>query len=54
MRKGQSLDQHIDRLSMDAFEEVDPENRFVLVSNNHRPLGRPSFTVMGHLSFCPV
>ena len=32
MRKGQSLDQHIDRLSMDAFEgKFDAENRFVLV-----------------------
>ena len=34
MRKGQSLDQHIDRLSMDAFEgKFDAENRFVLVTN---------------------
>ena len=33
MRKGQSLDQHIDRLSMDAFEgKFDAENRFVLVA----------------------
>ena len=41
MRKGQSLDQHIDRLSMDAFEgKFDAENRFVLVSNNHKTIGR--------------
>ena len=41
MRKGQSLDQHIDRLSMDAFEgKFDSENRFVLVTNNHKTLGR--------------
>ena len=38
MRKGQSLDQHIDRLSMTAFEgRFDDDNRFVLVSTitNH-------------------
>ena len=30
MRKGQSLDQHIDRLSMTAFEgRFDDDNRFV-------------------------
>ena len=41
MRKGQSLDQHIDRLSMDAFEgKFDSENRFVLVTNNHKTIGR--------------
>ena len=41
MRKGQSLDQHIDRLSMTAFEgRFDDDNRFVLVTNNHQPLGR--------------
>ena len=41
MRKGQSLDQHIDRLSMDAFEgKFDEENRFVLVTNNHKTIGR--------------
>ena len=41
MRKGQSLDQHIDRLSMDAFEgKFDAENRFVLVTNNHKTIGR--------------
>jgi len=41
MRKGQSLDQHIDRLSMTAFEgRFDDDNRFVLVTSNHQPLGR--------------
>ena len=41
MRKGQSLDQHIDRLSMGAFEgKFDAENRFVLVTNNHKTIGR--------------
>ena len=41
MRKGQSLDQHIDRLSMTAFEgRFDDDNRFVLVTSNHEPLGR--------------
>ena len=41
MRKGQSLDQHIDRLSMTAFEgRFDDDNRFVLVTTNHQPLGR--------------
>jgi DNA-directed RNA polymerase subunit E' len=41
MRKGQSLDQHIDRLSMTAFEgRFDDDNRFVLVTSNHTPLGR--------------
>ena len=41
MRKGQSLDQHIDRLSMTAFEgRFDDENRFILVTNNHKPIGR--------------
>ena len=41
MRKGQSLDQHIDRLSMTAFEgRFDDDNRFILVTNNHQPLGR--------------
>ena len=39
MRKGQSLDQHIDRLSMTAFEgRFDDDNRFVLVTTNHQPL----------------
>ena len=41
MRKGQSVDQHIDRLSMTAFEgRFDDDNRFVLVTSNHQPLGR--------------
>ena len=40
MKKGQSLDQHIDRLAMTAFEgRFDEQNRFILVSN-HTPLGR--------------
>ena len=34
MRKGQSLDQHIDRLSMTAFEgRFDDDNRFVDVTS---------------------
>jgi len=41
MRKGQSLDQYIDRLFMDAFEgKFDEENRFILVTNNHKTIGR--------------
>ena len=41
MRKGASLNDHIDRLSMTAFEgRFDEENRFVLVTSNHEPLGR--------------
>ena len=41
MRKGQSLDQHIDRLSMSAFEgRFDDQNRFILVTNNHKTIGR--------------
>ncbi|MCH1539966.1 MAG: DNA-directed RNA polymerase [Candidatus Poseidonia sp.] len=41
MRKGQSLDQHIDRLSMTAFEgRFDEQNRFILVTNNHKTIGR--------------
>jgi len=41
MKKGQSLDQHIDRLAMTAFEgRFDEENRFILVTSNHTPLGR--------------
>ena len=41
MRKGQSLDQHIDRLSMGAFEgRFDEQNRFILVTNNHKTIGR--------------
>ena len=39
MRKGQSLDQHIDRLSMTAFEgRFDDDNRFVPVSYTHLTL----------------
>ena len=39
--KGQSLDQHIDRLAMTAFEgRFDEQNRFILVTSNHTPLGR--------------
>ena len=41
MKKGQSLDQHIDRLAMTAFEgRFDEQNRFILVTSNHTPLGR--------------
>ena len=41
MKKGQSLDQHIDRLAMTAFEgRFDDNNRFILVTSNHTPLGR--------------
>jgi DNA-directed RNA polymerase subunit E' len=41
MRRGASLDQHIDRLAMTAFEgRFDEQNRFVLVTSNHEPIGR--------------
>ena len=41
MRKRASLNDHIDRLSMTAFEgRFDEENRFILVTSNHEPLGR--------------
>ena len=41
MRKGASLNDHIDRLSMTAFEgRFDDDNRFILVTSNHEPLGR--------------
>ena len=41
MRKGQSLDQHIDRLAASAFEgRFDEDNRFILATTNHQPLGR--------------
>ena len=41
MRRGQSLDQYIDRLSMTAFEgRFDDQNRFILVTTNHQPIGR--------------
>ncbi len=41
IRKGQSLNQHIDRLAADAFEgRFDDDNNFVLVTSNHEPLGR--------------
>ena len=48
MRKGASLNDHIDRLSMTAFEgRFDEENRFILVTSNHEPLiVDESFTVM--------
>ena len=41
MRKGASLNDHIDRLSMTAFEgRFDEQNRFILLTTNHEPLGR--------------
>ena len=41
MRRGASLDQHIDRLAMTAFEgRFDEQNRFVLVTSNHEAIGR--------------
>ena len=41
MRKGASLNDHIDRLSMTAFEgRFDEENRFILLTTNHEPVGR--------------
>ena len=41
MRKGASLNDHIDRLSMTAFEgRFDEQNRFILLTENHEPLGR--------------
>ena len=41
MRRGASLDQHIDRLAMTAFEgRFDEHNRFVLVTSNHEAIGR--------------
>ena len=41
MRKGASLNDHIDRLSMTAFEgRFDEDNRFILLTTNHEPLGR--------------
>jgi DNA-directed RNA polymerase subunit E' len=41
MRKGASLNDHIDRLSMTAFEgRFDEENRFILLTTNHEPFGR--------------
>ena len=41
MRKGASLNDHIDRLSMTAFEgRFDDDNQFILVTSNHEPLGR--------------
>ncbi len=41
MRKGQSLNQHIDRLAASAFEgRFDDDNRFILATANHVPLGR--------------
>ena len=41
IRKGQSLNQRIDELATEAFEgKYDSENRFVLVTYDHEPLGR--------------
>ncbi|MGY8702537.1 MAG: DNA-directed RNA polymerase [Candidatus Poseidoniales archaeon] len=41
IRKGQSLNQHIDKLASTAFEgRFDDDNRFILVTLNHEPLGR--------------
>ena len=41
IRKDQSLDQHIDRLAASAFEgKFDDQNRFILVTSNHTPIGR--------------
>jgi DNA-directed RNA polymerase subunit E' len=41
IRKDKSLDQHIDRLAATAFEgHFDDDNRFILVTSNHQPLGR--------------
>ena len=41
IRKGRSLDEHIDRLAATAFEgRFDDDNRFILVTSNHTPLGR--------------
>jgi len=41
IRKGQSLNQHIDRLAAEAFEgRFDDDNNFVLITSNHEPLGR--------------
>jgi DNA-directed RNA polymerase subunit E' len=41
IRKDKSLDQHIDRLAATAFEgRFDDDNRFILVTSNHQPLGR--------------
>ena len=41
IRKGQSLNQHIDRLASKAFEgQFDDDNRFILVTSNHEPQGR--------------
>ena len=41
IRKGQSLNQRIDELASEAFEgKYDSENRFVLVTYDHEPIGR--------------
>ena len=43
MRRGASLDQHIDRLAMTAFEgRFDEQNRFVLVTSNHEAIADPA------------
>ena len=41
IRKDKSLHEHIDRLAASAFEgRFDDNNRFVLVTSNHEPIGR--------------
>ena len=41
IRKGKSLNEHIDRLSAQAFEgKFDDDHRFILVTSDHEPLGR--------------
>ena len=41
IRKEKSLHEHIDRLAASAFEgRFDDNNRFVLVTSNHEPIGR--------------
>ena len=41
IRKDKSLNEHIDRLAASAFEgRFDEDNRFVLVTSNHEPIGR--------------
>ena len=41
IRKGKSLNEHIDRLAATAFEgRFDDQNRFVLVTTDHEPIDR--------------
>ena len=41
IRKEKSLNEHIDRLAASAFGgRFDDNNRFVLVTSNHEPIGR--------------